>query len=840
MIRRPRKSTYAVLFLLVASTPLQRFLLRKADSATTPVEKLQEFTLDQVQVSDAYYQNLFNLDVTYMMTTLDVDRLLAPFKAVANGQDPGTATGLNLYGGWEAASSLLRGHTMGHYMSALSRAYLNAKGSNPTLAGQIQTKLDYVITQLASFQAKSSTGYLFGSPPTQFDVVEGKVTGNSWVPWYTMHKIIAGLIDVYKFEGNSTALTIAGKLGDWTYARASGWSAATRTTVLGVEYGGMNDCLYELYKYTNSANHLTAAHIFDETTLFTPIAAGNDTLNGLHANATIPKFIGALNRYVTLGTSESSYYTAANEFWTLVLKDHTYVTGGHGEDEHFHTPGQLDAIRDNLNNESCNAYNMSKLARELYKITGDVKYADYYERTQINEVLSAMNPSTGRTTYFKPMGTGYFKAYGTVDSTFWCCNGTGLENYAKLGDSLYFHDATDLYVVGYVSSTLAWSDRGLSLTQTTDVPVSNTSTITINTAPTTAVNIKFRIPWWLAACQSMTVAVNGQPVTVTPASGYLNVSRVWQAGDTIALTMPAEVQVSRLPDNQNVVAFTYGPVVLSAGLGTSQMTTAAHALTIAATKPSGIQDTITINSGTTINGWLANIKTNLVRSSTTALTFSLKNTDSNSTLTFTPQYQRYLDRYGVYFTLAGTTGATVTPPACPAPGTGGSSGGGGASATGTGGAGGSAGKGGSTGTGGTAGKSGTGGSTGLGGTGGAGVAGSSGGSGATSGSGGAIVTGSGGSGAGGSGSGGSGAGGSGAGGSTGSGGVGAGSGGANGQGGTPATGGNPGATGGTSGTGETQGAGCSCSVGAASPSVDLTASLLLALGIFLGRRARRR
>ncbi|HLK90627.1 MAG TPA: beta-L-arabinofuranosidase domain-containing protein [Polyangia bacterium] len=836
MIRRPRKSYYVVLFLLLASTPLKRWLEPKAGSATTPVEKLQEFTLDQVSVSDAYYQDLFNLDVTYMMTTLDVDRLLAPFKAVANGQDPGTATGLNLYGGWEAASSLLRGHTMGHYMSALSRAYLNAKGSNPTLAGQIKTKLDYVITQLASFQAKSSTGYLFGSPPTQFDVVEGKVTGNSWVPWYTMHKIIAGLIDVYKFEGNATALTVAGKLGDWTYARASGWSAATRTTVLGVEYGGMNDCLYELYKYTNSANHLTAAHIFDETTLFTPIAAGNDTLNGLHANATIPKFIGALNRYVTLGTSESSYYTAANEFWTLVLKDHTYVTGGHGEDEHFHTPGQLDAIRDNLNNESCNAYNMSKLARELYKITGDVKYADYYERTQINEVLSAMNPSTGRTTYFKPMGTGYFKAYGTVDSTFWCCNGTGLENYAKLGDSLYFHDATDLYVIGYVSSTLSWSDRGLSLTQTTDVPVSNTSTITINTAPQSAVNIKFRIPWWIAACQSMTVAVNGQPVTVTPDSGYLSVSRVWQAGDTIALTMPAEVQVSRLPDNQNVVAFTYGPVVLSAGLGTSQMTTTAHALTIAATKPSGIQDTITINSGTTINGWLASIKTNLVRTSTTALTFSLKNTDSNSTLTFTPQYQRYLDRYGVYFTLAGTTGAAVTPPACPPPGTGGAGGGGGSAATGTGGIGGAAGKGGTTGTGGGAGNSGTGGSTGVGGTTGTGGtggsnigtgtggAGSSGSGGTTSsGSGGATVTGSGGNGAGGS---------------TGSGGTG--SGGANGQGGGSATGGSSGTTGGTSGTGETQSTGCSCSVGDTTPSAGLMGSLLLVLGTFVRRRARRR
>jgi uncharacterized protein len=654
----------------------------EADAAS-PVEKLQEFTLDQVQVTDSYYQNLYSKDVTYLTTTLDVDRLLAPFKAVSQGQDPSSAPGLNLYGGWEASWSLLRGHTMGHYLSALAHAYQQAQGSDPTLAAQIATKLDYTITQLKSFQDKSSDGYLFGSPDTQFDVIEGKASGSSWVPWYTMHKIIAGLVDVYKFEGNATALAIASKLGDWTYNRASGWDAATRAKVLGIEYGGMNDCLYELYKYTNSANHLAAAHIFDETTLFTPISQGNDTLNGLHANATIPKFIGALNRYRTLGSTESSYFTAASEFWDLVLKDHTFVTGGHGEDEHFHVPGKLDAIRDGINNESCNSYNMLKLTRELFKITGDVKYADFYERSQINEVLSAMNPSTGMTTYFKPMGTGYFKAYGTPDSTFWCCNGTGVENYTKLNDSLYFHDATDLYVNSYVSSTLTWSDRGLSLAQTTNLPLSNKATFTISAAPTDAVNLKFRVPSWIPSCQTVTVTVNGQPVNAAQSSGYLSVSRVWLAGDTLELTFPIEVQVSRLPDNQNAVAFTYGPVVLSASLGTAQMLTIGHGYTIAATLPAGVmlQDTITINSGTTINDWIANIKNNLVQTAG-KLEFTLKNTDSDSKLTFTPQYQRYQDRYGIYFKLAGTAGASV-PDASPCPiGGGGSTGSSGAAGSG--------------------------------------------------------------------------------------------------------------------------------------------------------------
>jgi DUF1680 family protein len=643
--------------------------------AAPSVEKLQEFPLDQVQITDDYQKNLFTKDITYLITTLDSDRLMAGFKAAGAGTNP-----TNLYGGWE--NSMIRGHTMGHWMSAVAQAYTQALGSDATLAGQIKTKLDDVVAKLKSYQ--SSNGFLFATPISQFDDFDNG-TGNTWVPYYTLHKIFAGLIDIYKFEQNADALAIASKLGDWLYTRTQGWSASAKSRVLSQEYGGLNDSLYELYKYTNSANHLTVAHVFDDTGLFTTIAAGTDNLNGVHANMTIPKFIGALNRYRTLGSSESAYFNAADGFLSIVLKDHTYVTGGHGQDEHFRSPGKLDAIRDNLNNESCNAYNMSKLARDLFKVTGDIKYADYYERVHINEVLSAMNPETGMTTYFKPMGTGFFKAYGSPDSTFWCCNGTGMENYTKLGDSVYFHDATDLYVIGYVSSTLNWKDRGLSLAQTTDLPLTNKVTFTISAAPTDAVNIKFRVPYWLPSCQSVTVVVNGQAVNATASKGFVSVSQAWKAGDKVEVTLPMEVQVSRLPDNQNEVAFTYGPIVLSAGLGTEQLVTAPHSAVIMATKPAGVvtQDTITINSGTGIETWLANLKTNLVQTAG-KLEFTLKNTDSDSKLTFTPQYQRYKDRYGIYFKLAGTAGGSVPAAgSCPASGgAGGSSAAGGASGAG--------------------------------------------------------------------------------------------------------------------------------------------------------------
>jgi uncharacterized protein len=623
-------------------------------SAQSSVEKLQEFPLDQVQITDTYQQNLFSKDVTYLITTLDSNRLLAGFQAVSAGTNP-----TNLYGGWENTN--IRGHTMGHWLSAVAHAYQQALGSDATLASQIKTKLDDVISKLKSYQL--SSGFLFATPISQFDDMDAG-TGSTWVPYYTLHKIFAGLIDVYKSENNADALAIASKLGDWLYTRANGWSAAAKSRVLGSEYGGMNDVLYELYKYTKSANHLTVAHIFDDTSLFTTTAAGTDTLNGKHANMTIPKFIGALNRYRTVGSSESSYFTAADQFLTIVLKSHTYITGGNSEDEHFHQPGILDAERDNVNNETCNAYNMSKLAHDLFKTKGDVKYADFYERIHINEILASINPDTGMTTYFKAMGTGYFKVFGGATDRFWCCTGTGMENFTKLGDSVYFHDSKDLWVTFYVSSSLNWKDRGLSLTQTTDLPLSNKVTFTVNAAPLDAVNVNFRKPYWLASCQSMTVSVNSQSASAVDSNGFVGVSRVWQVGDKVELTIPAEVQVSRLPDNQNAVAFTYGPLVLSAGLGTASMTTTAHGVQVLkATMPTGIQDTITINSGTAINTWIGNIKTNLVQTAG-KLEFALKNTDSDSKLTFIPHYSRYQDRYGIYFKLAGTAGGTVPTPTC--------------------------------------------------------------------------------------------------------------------------------------------------------------------------------
>lgn len=620
--------------------------------AASSEEKLQEFDMEQVKVIDPYYVNAYNKEAGYLLR-LDPNRLLAGFKAVSEGKDPKTTPGLNLYGGWEGSWSLLRGHTLGHYLSAMAQAYKQSKNYNSTQNAQIRQNIDYTISQLKIYQNGSKNGYLFASPEKHFDIIEGKATGDNWAPWYTMHKIISGLLDVYKYEGNRTALQIASKLGDWTYNRTSTWDKSVQTRVLNVEYGGMNDCLYELYKLTYNPNYLTASHKFDDDSLFTPISNGIDILENKHANTQIPKFIGALNRYRVLGDSQKFYFNAAQKFWAMVLKDHTYITGGNSENERFRKAGQLDSSRDNLNDESCNSYNMLKLTRELFKITGDIKYADYYERTFINEIMAAQNPDTGMTTYFKPMGTGYFKAFGTEDSTFWCCNGTGMENYTKLNDSIYYHNDNELYVNMYLSSTLNWAVKGLSLTQTANVPLSNKVTFTINNAPTAAVNIKFRSPSWVAAGKNVTVTVNRVAINSLSVNGYININRVWKAGDKVELTFPIEVQVSSLPDNKNAVAFTYGPVVLSAGLGTEKMIVVPHMASVKATIPAGvnIKDYILIKNGETVDDWINNIKSNLIQTPG-KLEFTLRNTDEDNKLKFTPYYQEHTERYGIYFRLS--------------------------------------------------------------------------------------------------------------------------------------------------------------------------------------------
>ncbi len=621
---------------------------------------LSAFSLDQVVQTDAYAANALDLEVEYL-TSFDVDKLLAGFRETA-GLDMQGAT---RYGGWE--SSLIGGHAIGHYMSAMAQAYANA-GVSDEDRETIYAMLTELVDGLAECQENSQgeEGFLFAATiidssnvEKQFDNVEKgltNITTQAWVPWYTMHKILAGLIDIYEQTGYEPALTVATGLGDWVYNRVSQWDDATRSTVLGIEYGGMNDVMYELYAITGEENYAIAAHQFDEETLFEKVlAGGDDVLNNLHANTTIPKFIGALKRYTTTNGKEidgetvdaSVYLEYAEAFWEMVVEHHTYITGGNSEWEHFGEDDVLDGERTNCNDETCNVYNMLKLSRMLYQITGDVKYMDFYENAFINSILSSQNSETGMTTYFQPMATGYFKVYSTEYTNFWCCTGSGMENFTKLNDSIYFYSGNNVVVNLYMSSELTWEDQNLVLTQTADFPNDDTATFTVSAidGDTVDVNLRLRVPDWAAG--DVVITVNGSSYDAQIVDGYACVTGSFADGDEIAITIPMEIVAYTLPDDETSIAFKYGPVVLSADLGTEDLKTTTTGVSVTIPAQAIVDsETITLTSGTR-EELLANPGEFFTAGTDEDgnVVFTLNDTD----LVFGAHYLKNEERYGIYW-----------------------------------------------------------------------------------------------------------------------------------------------------------------------------------------------
>lgn len=590
---------------------------------------INAFSLSEITLLDPYLINAFEKEIDYLKS-FDCDKLLSHFR-----QTKGLPAKAESYKGWE--NTEIRGHTLGHYLSALAQAYATTNDST------IHNTIQYLLEELELCQFDN--GYLSAFPENFFDRVEsGKPV---WVPWYTMHKIITGLNTVYHMTQSPKAFRILNSLGDWVYHRTDKWTPEIQNKVLSVEYGGMNDCLYELYKITQKSEHLLAAHRFDELSLFTAIHEGKDILNNRHANTTIPKFLGALNRYLVCGEEAIFYLETCKTFWDMVIQHHSYVTGGNSEWEHFGLPDILDSERTEANCETCNTYNMLKLTRELFQITGDKKYADFYENTYINAILSSQNPQTGMTTYFQPMATGYFKVYSKPFEHFWCCTGTGMENFTKLNDSLYFYEDNRLFINLYLSSSLNWTKQQVKLTQQTDIPNSNSAYFQILTDHTATLTLCFRIPDW---SNDIRIKINNAFSNFDVANGYACIHRSWNDTDTIEIHFTIEAKISALPDNENVVAFTYGPLVLSAGLGTEQMEESTTGIMVKIpTKRFDIKDHLLLKEES-IDTWKKHICEHLLKTEG-QLAFHLKGTDEDENLCFTPHYQQHAERYGIYWRL---------------------------------------------------------------------------------------------------------------------------------------------------------------------------------------------
>lgn len=642
----------------------------------------EPFELDKVQILDNYYLSAQKSDIAFLKR-MDTARLLAGFRTTA-GID---TKGVRPYGGWE--DSLLGGHCVGHYLTALAQA-VKVTGDK-----ELKEKSQTLIASLEECQKKLGTGFLFGAKvedkedvEKQFDILEGKKKGETWVPWYNMHKVLAGLVDTYKYTGNETALLVAEKLGDWIYERVSKWDLKTNQKVLETEYGGMNDCLYELYSYSHNKHHLEAAQKFDEKALFLMAAKGEkNCLDGKHANTQIPKFIGAIKRYNVLKQlgeakqEDEAYLADAEKFFEMVVKRHSFITGGISVMEHFRKDYHLDEIRTQTNCESCCAHNMLKLAKELFKATGKKEYADYYETTLRNAIMGAVKTESGAASYFTPMATGYYKTFGEEDpekNMFWCCTGSGMENFTKLGDSIYFRANDTLLVNQYVASKVTWEEKNLVLTQKSDVTKSEEISFVLNALHDKEISdvaIALRIPDWMHG--EATIYVNGaEKMTAAGNSEYVLLERNWEDGDVIMAKYPMSVESVGLLDQDAVFAFRYGPTVLAAKLGKEKMGEATWAGidltaplykvvgnecrkdTIAYGEPKTTElldsETLTIQKEASVNDFVSHIERYLVRDTESeTLSFHLKGTDADTTfengLQFVPFNTLNDERYGIYW-----------------------------------------------------------------------------------------------------------------------------------------------------------------------------------------------
>ncbi|HZS03548.1 MAG TPA: beta-L-arabinofuranosidase domain-containing protein [Blastocatellia bacterium] len=522
--------------------------------------KAREFEPGAVRLLDGPFREAMLRDQKYLLS-LDNDRLLHNFRV--NAGLPSSARPL---GGWEAPDVELRGHSVGHFLTALALMYAGTGDE------RFKAKGDALVAELARVQQAlpsrgANPGYLSAFPEEFFDRVDKRQ--RVWAPYYTLHKIMAGLLDMRQLAGNRQALDVLLKLADWVRFRVDRLSDDEQQAVLQTEFGGMNDVLASLYAVTGNPEYLRIARKFDHRRVFDPLARGEDPLSGLHANTQIPKAIGAAREYEVTG--EQRYHDIASFFWERVAGHRSYVIGGNSDNESFFPPEQFSKHLGASSTETCNTYNMLKLSRHLFAWEPSARTMDFYERGLYNHILASQDPPTGMMTYYVPLRPGAFRTYSTPDASFWCCVGTGMENHAKYGDTIYFRADQALYVNLFIASELNWKEKGLTVRQETRFPEEDTTRLTVKTAKPLKLAFRIRYPSW--AQSGMTLAVNGRKETVTAGPGsYVTVEREWKNGDTIEVKLPMSLRLEAMPDDPRMVALLYGPIVLGGDLGKEDLT----------------------------------------------------------------------------------------------------------------------------------------------------------------------------------------------------------------------------------------------------------------------------
>jgi len=529
-----------------------------ADSASAPpagTQRLEPFPLRDVRLLDGPFLDMQKRGLDYLLS-LDPDRLLHSFRLNA-----GLATTAKPYGGWEAPNVELRGHSLGHYLTACALAW-EATGDDRLKQRALAITAELRRVQLALAGHGAHAGYLSAFPEEFFDRVEARK--GVWAPYYTLHKILAGLLDVHRVFGDAAALEAAKGMASWVGLRASRLSDAQWQEMLQTEFGGMEESLTALYTVTHDPEHLRLARLFDHRVLFDPLARGEDPLDGLHANTQIPKAIGAELDCATTG--EARYCRVAETFWEKVALERSYAIGGHSEDEHFFPLAHFSKHLGESTAETCNTYNMLKLTRALFLRDGLPARIDFYERGLFNHILASNDPATGRVTYFVSMKPGAWRTYSTAEDSFWCCVGTGMENPARFGEAVYARAPGALYVNLFLASELRWPAQGLRLRQLTRFPEQEATHLELRLDAPRRLSLRVRRPAW--AGEGFALRVNGRPQPLTSGPGaYVVLDREWHDADVVEVRLPMSLRAEPMPDDASVVAFSKGPIVLAADLG---------------------------------------------------------------------------------------------------------------------------------------------------------------------------------------------------------------------------------------------------------------------------------
>src|SRR5262245_33497290 len=540
-------------FALAASIVLAASTAPGAPDKVTPAAV--PFALQEVRLLDGPFKRAMELDQQYLLA-IDVDRLLHNFRV--NAGLPSSAKPL---GGWEAPDVELRGHTAGHYLSALSLMYAS------TGDARFKARADALVRELATIQdalaRRFHPGYLSAFPEEFFDRVDARQ--KVWAPYYTIHKIMAGLVDAHELAGNAQALVVVTKMADWVRFRVDRLSEAQQQAALGTEFGGMNEVLANIYAITGNAEYLRVAHAFDHKAIFDPLARREDPLSGLHANTQFPKIIGAAREYELTGDTRLRDITTF--FWDRVVHHRSYVTGGNSDGEAFFPEEEFSKHLGTSGPETCNTYNMLKLTRHVFEWSADAGAMDYYERALFNHILPSQDPATGMVLYYCPLRPGAWKSFSTENDSFWCCVGTGMENHAKYGDTIYFHDASSLYVNLFIPSELTWKEKGLVVRQPTRFPEEQATHLTMTLTRPVGVAVKLR---QAAGARGAGVRVNGQEGREGregQEASYLTIEREWKSGDTLDVSLPMALHTEAMPDNPKMIAVMYGPMVLVGDLG---------------------------------------------------------------------------------------------------------------------------------------------------------------------------------------------------------------------------------------------------------------------------------